>query len=228
MLQSLAVVIAEDFRRESRIFGGRAESQMELGGAAAHHIGRFKVSAHHLMHVRRRVKVAELEGMTVDLRSGVFGFAARQSGFEKLAQRVEGVAPGVTLIFDEGMKRGDDGAIAVRSAIFNRSGERRRVRELPLGKESAHFHFGMNARLDAAVQLEQKTAAIHDCGIAVLGGKDGRAEFGVTGAPGFAESAGVGADELAHTPSKAAAARDGPKQRIAEGGIPESTIHYAL
>jgi hypothetical protein len=83
--------------------------------------------------VGRKLDVAELVGMPGATGSGVVGFVAGESGFEKPAERIERVMPGIALVLDESMEYSYAGGDAILGTIFEGSGERSAVRESLFG-----------------------------------------------------------------------------------------------
>src|ERR1700726_3770129 len=82
----------------------------------------------------------------------------------------------------------------------------------------------MNARLDAAIDLQDEAIAEHDGAITLLGLQGGCSEIGMPLAPSLAKSPIVGADQLAGSPAKTAPSGDSAKESVAESGVIHGTI----
>jgi len=122
--------------------------------------------------------------MMAALRPREIAFFAGQGRLEKLAQGIQCVMPGVTLsILDERMERGYRGGVAVVRAIFNGSGQRRAVGEVPLREERANFDFRMNSRFHAPVDFQYEPVSVRDGCVGLFRLQNSGPEIGVALAP---------------------------------------------
>src|ERR1700744_3692180 len=93
----------------------------------------------------------------------------RQRRFEKLAERIQCVIPGVALVLYEGMQGSDANRLAVCGAIFQQPSERRAVWEIPLREKRSDLHFRMYTRFQVAINFQDEAVAESDRRIGLFG-----------------------------------------------------------
>src|SRR5579864_8085915 len=170
--------------------------------------------------------IPEIEGMTVTAGSGVLGFPPRKRSFEKAAERIEGVMPGIALVFHEGVEHRDAGGKAILRPILDRSCERGAVRETLLCEEGIDLDLRMDAGLDVAVDFQDESVSENDGAIALLRFQDGGAEVRMTLAPGLAKGAIVRAHQFPGAPAKTPSSGDRAEKCVTEGSVVHRTVHH--
>src|SRR6202166_2926450 len=197
---------------------------MQLRSPAAEQLRRAQVSADQFMDVARKFGIAQLVGMLGAGGRGVVGFAAGERGFEKAAQRIERVMPGVALALDEGVEHSYAGGDAILRAILEGSRERSTVGESLPSEERIDLDFRVNAWLHAAVDFQDESVSEHDRAIALLGFQNRGSEIGMALAPNFAKGAVVGAHEFSEPTAKTASSRDSAEKSVTKSGV----VHGAI
>ena len=130
------------------------QNPVQLARAPAQGRGEAPIPAMHLP-VRRAQRIRLLQAVT-----------------QEAPQIVLGVAPGIALIVNKALHQGqrDDRTVAVR--VFQGAGQRRDVAKSgDIAQETAHLQFGVDARPQASINLEQHAATDVERSVAAIQGQ---------------------------------------------------------
>jgi hypothetical protein len=142
---------------------------VQFARALAQEPGTLQVRANEAVDRRRGTRVEQGEQRVLGHGGGSDGGLPCLDLCEVAPDRVLGISPGIPQGWQEDLQHGQREGFLVRAPIFQGPSHRGNIAEVArLGQIASHFQVGVDAFMQASVQLEHEQVAIHHRGIALV------------------------------------------------------------
>ena len=145
---------------------------MKLGRPLAYQPCALEVGPDHFRRRWRKLSVQDVQKALRGDACRLSWVTLREDAFVIASERVQSILPSVCAGGNKGLKNGQRHGFCLVPAVFQGSSHRRKVRKASLRQETPDLQFGVNARLQAPKQFQNKAVAKHDRGVALLGFHD--------------------------------------------------------